>query len=123
MTLVQVPLDGGGSILIRASDESGGGDPAGLTSSGPVRAGRIHDQVEGVVTEAAQSLRDALEPLTQMSRQVLDQFAESSPQEVQVEFGVELTAAAGAVLTRAGAGCHFTVTLTWKQSDHPPTGA
>jgi hypothetical protein len=102
---------------------TGNGGPDSVTRSGPVRAGRVQDQVEQVLTTATVTLREALEPLAQMSRQVLEQFAESSPQEVQVDFGVELTAEAGAVLTKAGAGCHLSVKLTWKQSPKPaPAG-
>jgi hypothetical protein len=88
-----------------------------------VRAGRAQDAAEQIVAQTAQTLRAALDPLAQMSRQVLEQFAESSPQEVQVQFGVELTAEAGAVLTKAGASCHLNVTLTWKQAAEPaPAG-
>jgi hypothetical protein len=126
VALVQVPLDGGGTMLVQVSDEPGPGltgGPPPVTRSGPVHAGRAQDQVEQIVTQASVTLRAALEPLAQMSRQVLEQFAESSPQEVEVQFGVALTAEAGAVLTKAGAACHLNVTLTWKQSATPaPAG-
>ena len=36
-----------------------------------------------------------------------------SPDEVQVEFGVELSAEAGAIVSKAGGSCQLTVTLTW----------
>jgi hypothetical protein len=52
-----------------------------------------------------------------MSEQVLAQLGSARPRQVQVEFGVELTAEAGAVLSKAGAGCHLTVTLTWGPDD------
>lgn len=126
VALVQVPLDGGGTMLVQLSDEPGLGPVAGsqpVTRTGPVHAGRVQDQVEEIVTQTSLTLRSALEPLAQMSRQVLEQFAESSPQEVEVQFGVALTAEAGAVLTKAGAACHLNVTLTWKQSAKPaPAG-
>jgi hypothetical protein len=123
--LVQVPLDGGGTLLVRLPDDGGGVTavvPGPLTRTGPVRAGRLQDRVDDVVTEATLTLRDALEPLTQMSRQVLEQLAESQPDEINVDFGIELTAEAGAVLTKAGVGSHFSVSLKWKRADEPKPG-
>ena len=126
VAFVQVPLDGGGTMLVQLNDEPSPGlavGPSSVTRSGPVRAGRVQDAAEQIVTQTAQTLREALQPLAQMSQQVLEQFAESSPQEVEVQFGVALTAEAGAVLTKAGAACHLNVTLTWKQSAKPaPAG-
>ena len=125
MALVQVPLDGGGTLLVRLQDDGGGTPavvPGPLTRTGPVRAGRLQEHVDDIVTEASVSLRDALEPLTQMSRQVLDQLAESQPDEINVDFGIELTAEAGAVLTKAGVGCHFAVSLKWKRAEEPKPG-
>jgi hypothetical protein len=123
--LVQVPLDGGGTLLVRLPDDAGGVNavlPGPVTRSGPVRAGRLQERVEDVVAEASVTLRDALEPLTQMSRQVLEQLAESQPDEITVDFGIELTAEAGAVLTKAGVGCHFAVSLKWKRAEEPKPG-
>jgi hypothetical protein len=115
---MRVPLEGGGSLLVRVDREPGEGV---VTPSGPVQAGRLEDRVEGAVEEvvavASRSLSEALEPVTRMSRQVLDQLAQARPCEVQVEFGVELTAQAGAVLAKAGSGCHLTVTLTWGRDE------
>lgn len=113
-------LDHGGSILIRVDPEPGeapqGGQGPAL-GGGPVHAGRAGDRVEEVVAVASRSLREALEPVTAMSRQILEQLGQVRPREVQVEFGVELTVEAGAVLAKAGSGCHLTVTLTWGPED------
>lgn len=123
--LLQVSLDGGGSILVR----TGPGEPADLEGgrpvvrSGPVPAGRVGDLVDGVVDDvvavASCSLREAMEPVTRMSQQLLEQLGKAGPRQVQVEFGVELTAQAGAVLAKAGTGCHLTVTLIWGAGDGP----
>src|SRR5450755_580814 len=114
--LVQIPLDGGGSIVVRAGPD--GTDLSdGLVRSGPVRAGRAADLVDDAVAVASCSLREALEPVARMSSQLLEQFQTARPGQVKVEFGVELTAQAGAVLAKAGAGCHLTVTLTWGSDD------
>jgi hypothetical protein len=112
--LVRVSLDEGGSILVRVDGPS---EDGGSTRSGPVKAGRVTDVVEDAVGTASSSLREALVPVTQLSRQVLEQLGQVRPREVTVEFGVELTAQAGAVLARAGTGCHLTVTLIWGPGD------
>lgn len=112
--LVRVSLDEGGSILVRVGCLSEDGLAA---RSGPVKAGRVSDVVEDVVGTASGSLREALGPVTQLSRQVLQQLGQARPGGVRVEFGVEFTAEAGAVLARAGTGCHLTVTLTWGPGD------
>lgn len=119
--LVRVPLDGGGSIVIRTGPGGPGdlGDHETVVRSGPVQAGRVADLVDDVMAEASCSLREALEPVTRMSQQVLEQLGKARPQQVQVEFGVELTAQAGAILAKAGTGCHLTVTLTWGADDGP----
>jgi hypothetical protein len=111
--LVQVPLDGGGVIVVRSGTADADVPGSGLVRSGPVAAGRVGELVDGVVETASCSLREALEPVTRLSQQVLDQLREARPRELTVEFGVELTAQAGAVLAKAGTGCHLTVTLTW----------
>ena len=42
--------------------------------------------------------------------------AGNAPDEVQVEFGIVLSAEAGAVLAAASAGANYKVTMTWKRS-------
>ncbi|MGW5470244.1 CU044_2847 family protein [Streptomyces chartreusis] len=47
------------------------------------------------------------------------------PDEITVEFGVDLAFEAGAVITISQASCHLTVTVSWKddRSGHPQSGA
>jgi Trypsin-co-occurring domain 1 len=123
--LLSMPLDGGGLITVRVYPEDHSPEPGKpaergtQTRAGPVQAGRIDDRVHDVLTMASRSLREVLEPIAMMSRQVLDQLTPAQPGKVQVEFGIELTAEAGAVLTKAGAGCHLTVTLAWDRAEVP----
>lgn len=77
---------------------------------GPVKAGRINDTVH----ELPMTLQGALEPVTQAARATLDQLRKASPDEIAVEFGVDLAVEAGAVITKGQAGCHLKVTLSWK---------
>ncbi|MFE1788804.1 CU044_2847 family protein [Streptomyces sp. NPDC059525] len=109
--LARIPLEGGGFVLVEAS-------PA---ADGPVKAGRIGDAVR-VLPE---TLQEALAPVTAAARVALDQLRKARPDDITVQFGIDLSVAAGAVITKTGAGCHLTVTMTWKGSDsgRPPAAS
>lgn len=102
--LVRVSLDDGGWLLAESGDE-----PA----AGPVQAGRVTDAVQDLPA----TLRTVLAPVTQASRDVLAELRDIGPDEVRVEFGIRLTVAAGAVLTKGEAGCHLKITLGWSGGD------
>lgn len=87
-----------------------------------MRAGRVGDRVSEGVRGASQTLQVALAPVVGMSRAVLDQFREAAPGTVEVEFGVELSAEAGAVIAQASGACHLRMTLTWGCDDGPVSG-
>jgi hypothetical protein len=97
--LVRFPIEGGGSVLVEGAAAAGG----------PVKAGRV----SGAVEEATSTLQAALVSVKDTSRAVLEQLREAGPVGIEVQFGVELTAEAGAVIVKAAGGCHLTVTLTW----------
>ncbi|MFF0057194.1 CU044_2847 family protein [Streptomyces microflavus] len=106
MQLARVPLEGGGSILVEAEE--------GV--AGPVKAGRVGDAVR----ELPESLGSALDPVTGLARTVLRRLREAGPDEVQVEFGVDLSTAAGVVITKTAAKCHLTVTMMWRKDESEP---
>lgn len=117
--LLRMPLDDGTTLLVRVNDSP---LERRTPRPGPVRTARLGDRIGLTATAATQSLREALAPLAQMSQQAIEQLSQSGPSELQVEFGVELTAEAGAVLARTGAGCHLTVTATWATGTTPDGG-
>ncbi|WP_369265254.1 CU044_2847 family protein [Streptomyces sp. R35] len=98
--LMRIPLEGGGCVLVEA--------PTAV--EGPVKAGRIGDAIH----EATGTLQQALEPVTEAARAALDRLRKARPDDVTVEFGVDLAFATGAVITRSQAGCHRKVTVSWK---------
>ncbi|QGZ47614.1 hypothetical protein GPZ77_03725 [Streptomyces sp. QHH-9511] len=108
--LLRVPLDGGGCVLV---------EQPGLPDGGPVKAGRVGDTVR----ELPVTLEGALEPVTEAARAALAQLRKARPDEITVEFGINLAFEAGAVITKSLAGCHLKVTVSWKDggSDHPHT--
>jgi Trypsin-co-occurring domain 1 len=103
--LVAVPLDSGGVIVVEMDHPE----------AGVVKAGRVGQ----VVGKAAQSLEAALESVTPAAQSILAKLRPARPQEISVEFGLMLTAGAGAVITKATSGCHLKVTLRWERDDGP----
>ncbi|MER7762896.1 CU044_2847 family protein [Streptomyces sp. NPDC097619] len=97
--MTRVPLEGGGSVLVEG----------GLEPDGPVKVGRLSDAVQ----ELPHTVQEALRPVTGLARAALEQLRQAGPDEVVIEFGVDLAAEAGAVISKARTGCHLTVTVTW----------
>ncbi|MEV0177174.1 CU044_2847 family protein [Streptomyces sp. NPDC050803] len=110
--LTRIPLESGGWLLV---------EEPGPPDAGPVKAGRIGDTVR----ELPATLEGALEPVTEAARATLAQLRKARPDEITVEFGVDLAFEAGAVITKSQAGCHLKVTVAWKSEDpgHSPAGA
>lgn len=70
----------------------------------------------GLVESAGTSLSAALGEVRQAASDVLGQFRgmDVRPGTIEVEFGVKLTAEAGAIIAKTSAEEHLTVTLTWE---------
>ncbi|WP_271218194.1 CU044_2847 family protein [Streptosporangium carneum] len=101
---MRIPLEDGGTILFEA---------APVISEGPVKAGRVSE----VIQDLPSSLRSVLAPVREASRAVLEQLRQAGPDEIEVEFGVDLATQAGAVITKSEASCHLKVTLRWASGD------
>ncbi|CDR08615.1 CU044_2847 family protein [Streptomyces iranensis] len=102
-SLARVPLEGGGAILFEAAPEFGG----------PVKAGRVTDAIQ----ELPRSLRESLAPVRETARTVLQELRQAGPDEVEVEFGVNVSAKAGAVIAKGDVAVHLRVRLLWKNGE------
>lgn len=101
--LVAVPLENGGAIVVEMDH----------AQSGVVKAGRPGE----VVAQATQSLEAALESVTPAAQSILAKLREARPHGITVEFGLKLTAEAGAVITKTAGECNLKVTLYWERPD------
>jgi hypothetical protein len=72
------------------------------------RAGEVAE----TITEVATSLKGHLDSM-------LEHKEGLAPDEVEVNFGLELQAGASAIITKVAAGCTFTVRLTWTRGSQP----
>jgi hypothetical protein len=70
----------------------------------------------GIFTQAQQSFEEAVSRIQPAVQGVIDQMLSlaQQPDEVCVEFGLDLHAEAGAFIAAAGSTANFTVKLTWR---------
>ncbi|MET7619119.1 CU044_2847 family protein [Streptomyces sp. NPDC005408] len=101
--VVEVPLDGGGTVWVEIPDDApviervGRGDDVARTTADTLQGAltRIRPAVDAVVGQ----LRNAAVP----------------PHEVSVQFGIRITAEAGVVIAKAATEANFTVSATWQR--------
>jgi hypothetical protein len=103
-TVVRYQVGADSSVLVEVDEDTFGVEEVSRTSDGVLEAGRRLESVLGGVRDAAQATLDALKAL--------------SPETVQVEFGIKLAGEAGAMIAKASAEGHFTVTLSWSPGDN-----
>jgi hypothetical protein len=106
--LVEFASESGDVIVVEAEDldPNGGTTRRGLPSS-------------ALVERAQASFEDALEKAQPIATGLIDRLRSiaDTPDEVQVEFGLTLSANVGAVLVAAGsAGANYKVTLKWNKT-------
>jgi hypothetical protein len=108
--LVEFPLREGGSVLVQVDDAAEGG---------PVTRGWRDQNVPEKARETFEQAISRVEPAAQALLTQLRGLAEP-PDEVAVEFGVELSAQAGAFIAAAGSTANFKVSLTWRRPSRSP---
>ncbi|MGP1386564.1 MAG: CU044_2847 family protein [Thainema sp.] len=105
--LVEYEIGEGQKIIVEVSEPTPGGlVPVGRGSDTIVKAQRTLSDTLDNIRPAAEAIIDKLSDLTKR------------PDEIAIEFGVKLSANAGAVLAAASAECNFVIHLTWKDSDN-----
>lgn len=106
--LVELPVDvaGGPSDVVRVEIEQ--------TADGLVKVARPGQ----VVARATRSLGDMLAGIRPVAENFVDNFRGMvhAPDDISVEFGLSLSAAADVVISSTAAGANFKVTLTWHRS-------
>jgi hypothetical protein len=106
--LVEFPLQDGGSVLVQVDEAAAGPVTRGLGDSRTVT-----EQARLTFEDAISRVQPAAQSLISRLRALAD-----APDEVGLEFGLELSAEAGAFIASASSTANFRVTLTWRR-DHP----
>ena len=102
--LVEFPLEDGSTILVEVESPEGGGMvPAARGGETVVKAQETFeaalDKVHPAASAIIAKLRDLHDP----------------PDEIGVEFGLKMSAEAGAFVAAAGVEANYKVTLKWKR--------
>ena len=108
--LIEFTLKDGSSILVEMQDAEGGG---------LVRASRFSDEIE----KARLSFEEALENIRPAAGAIIEKIKTLSdpPDEVEVAFGLKLSAETGIVIAAGSLETNYTVTLKWTQDKKTPT--
>ena len=109
--LVEFLQEDGTSLVIEVDDPAPDG--------GVIRAARPGEVAE----KASQTFQAALSKIKPMAGAIFTTLQDlvQCPEQIQVEFGVKITASAGAVLASAGAEGHYKVTLMWTSATRQPS--
>ena len=103
--LIEFPLEDGSTILVEVERPEPEGDIVQAASPDEVVAKAVHtfetalEKVKPAASAIIAKLRDLSDP----------------PDEIGVEFGLKLSAEAGAFVASAGAEANYKVTLNWKR--------
>jgi Trypsin-co-occurring domain 1 len=106
--LVEFPLEHGGSVLVEVEEAPGGPVVRGLGKDRPTvaeRADKTFEEATAAVVPAASSLMARL------------RAAAEPPDEISIQFGVELSAQTGAFIASAAATANFSVSITWRHQE------
>lgn len=116
--LVEFPSEDGQTIFVEVEGDTLGGETRrGLSPSAMVE--RAQTSFEDALDKARPMASSLVKKLRYMGDSAVNQ-----PDEMQVQFGIVLSAEAGAVLAAASAGANYTVTMTWKKPlEEPSTSA
>ena len=111
--LVEFPLDQGGNVLVEVDDPLGG----------PVLRGIGKDR-SALVEKADETFEDATAAITPAARSLIARLRslDDAPDEVGIEFGVQLSAQSGAFIASVAAEANFKVSMTWRRAPAKPEG-
>jgi hypothetical protein len=114
-TLVEFPLAAGGSVVVAVDDA-----PDLHAFEGEVtRSMRPSD----VAAQAGQTFEEALSRIKGLAEAVVGELRSAgSPDEIEVEFGVQMSADVGAIVAKLSGQANFRVALRWKRDEPPASG-
>jgi Trypsin-co-occurring domain 1 len=104
--LLSFPAEGGGTILIESDDPLPQGEVT--RSLHPVNA---IDTAQETFEAAVQRIKPAASAVLSTLRDL------NTPDEIEVEFGIKLSASAGAFIASADSEATFNVRLNWKRKE------
>ena len=113
--LVEFPLQEGGTLLVEVDEPEGYAETT--SRGGVVKASRPSE----VADKAKDTFEDALDKIRPAAQSIIGRLRElhDAPDEIGVEFGIKLSAEAGAFIASAGVEANYKVSLKWTKSPAP----
>jgi len=100
----------GDEVAVQVADD-GLASPGGLTTRG-IPSGRLIERTEQSLDEVLSHARPAVASLLRQVRQ-----QEDAPDELEVEFGIQISLEVGAYIAAASSTANFRVTMRWLAND------
>lgn len=112
--LVEFPLQEGGTMLVEVDEPEGSTETT--VRGGVVKAARPSS--EEMVEKAKETLEDALDKIKPAAQSIIGKLRglTDAPDEIGVEFGIKLSAEAGAFIASAGVEANYKVSLKWTRT-------
>lgn len=104
--LVEFPLEQGGSVLVEVDE----------VPAGPVMRGLGKDRL-AVAERTNKTFEEATAAVTPAARSLIARLRsiDDPPEEIGIEFGVQLSAQTGAFIASVAAEANFKVSMTWRR--------
>jgi hypothetical protein len=96
----------GADVVVQVDDD--GGQQPGMVTRG-LRDAAVVQRVEQTFDDALSRVQPAVRSMLAQLRSPTD-----GPDEIEVEFGIQMSAEVGAFVAGASSSANFKVTLTWK---------
>jgi Trypsin-co-occurring domain 1 len=105
--MLEYPLENGGSILVAVEAESG-----------PVTRGWGEDRSRQIAERATETFEAAVSKVRSAADAMLTSLSglNSTPDDITVEFAIQLNAEAGVCIATLGSSANFKIALKWKPS-------
>lgn len=105
MQKLEFVTDAGSTMVVEVDDANALGGTTPASNEGGVTA-RVGKTFEDALASIKPGIEGALSMLNSLA---------TTPKEAEVEFGIKIDAAAGAIFAKAGAEATFKVKLIWKK--------
>lgn len=103
--LVEFELEGGSKFLVEVEESE---DTSSAIEKVALPSGKE-------ITKAQKTFSEAIDNIKPIVASLTNKFTDLSPKEMEVKFGVKLSADAGGILTSVGGEVTFEVTVKWSQ--------
>lgn len=85
-----------------------------VSAKGVQKVGRSPEDLAKATSEALDRAMDTIRGMAIRTKTAVDSLGDVMPKDVEVTFGIKLTAEAGAIVTKVGGEAQLEIKLVWK---------